>query len=100
MTLGQSALVEVGYGRLKPIGKCTRRERRRAERHEARKLLLIQRWTELVADLGTDWCPQTPLVLRVGAGERPSNTTLPEWEQEIAALEAVLWMRDNTTGVN
>ncbi len=91
-------LVEVARGRLKPLARCTPAERRRAQRHLADKQALVTRWLELVQRLGEDWIPQTPLVMAIGSGEVPTNTTVPEWEKEIESLEFVAAFKESATG--
>jgi hypothetical protein len=44
--------------------------------------------------LGPAWVPQTAVVLRVGAGDLPSDTTLAEWESEVQMLEFVAAFKD------
>ena len=91
-------LVEVARGRLKPMN-SGRRLSCRAERIEAEKMALIKRWRALLQELGEAWIPQLLFVMQVGMagagkGELPKGTTVPEWEDEVAKLEAARDMRD------
>lgn len=97
--MSSSPLVEVARGRLKPLSKCSGPERRRAERIEAAKAELIDRWCALIDDLGEDLVPRTALVMAVGhygvgRGELPAGVTVVEWEAEVATLEAARDLRD------
>lgn len=90
--------VEVARGRVKPFGKCTPADKRRAQRIGAQKMRLIGRWVELVDELGETWIPQTPFVHRIAAGDLPFDATLADWEREIAKLEAAREMKRRGAG--
>jgi hypothetical protein len=93
-------LVEVGGGRLKPFGRLTGPERRRALRLSEEKTELIARWVSLVKLLGDAWIPKTTIVMRVGAADLP-NVTLKEWRAEVETLEAIVdWKAAIMDGVN
>lgn len=90
--------VEVARGRVKPWGKCTPADKRRAQRINAQKMKLTSRWVELIDELGEAWIPQTPFVHRMAAGDLPSDAMLSECEAEVAKFEATREMKRRDAG--
>jgi hypothetical protein len=85
-----STLVEVSRGRMKPLGKCSPIERRRALVLGEQRMELIARWRRLLDLLDEAWIPQTDFVMRMCAHDIPDNLTVPQMEDEVQALEAML----------